>query len=101
MNDGFDLSMIDMSQPVPDSTASLISAGGMVILSVFLVLLFVIFIRYKAKIMPLIAGVLGYVIFIFMGSNFVISILPDRRHGDMYDITCHDTVLHDCENMCC
>ena len=44
MNDGFDLSMIDMSQTVPDSTASLISAGGMVILSVFLVLLFVIFI---------------------------------------------------------
>lgn len=79
MNDGFDLSMIDMSQTVPDSTASLISAGGMVILSVFLVLLFVIFIRYKAKIMPLIAGVLGYVIFIFMGSNFVISILPGLR----------------------
>ena len=82
MNDGFDLSMIDMSQTVPDSTASLISAGGMVILSVFLVLLFVIFIRYKAKIMPLIAGVLGYVIFIFMGSNFVISILPDFARPD-------------------
>ena len=82
MNDGFDLSMIDMSQTVPDNTASLISAGGMVILSVFLVLLLVIFIRYKAKIMPLIAGVLGYVIFIFMGSNFVISILPDFARPD-------------------
>ena len=77
MNEGFDLSMVDMTQTVPGSTASLINAGGMVILSVFLVLLFVIFVRYKSKIMPLIMGVLGYVIFIFMGSNLAIGILPE------------------------
>lgn len=77
MNDGFDLSMIDMTQTVPEGTISLINTGGMVILSVFIVLVFVFFIRYKSKIVPLILGILGYLIFIFMGSNLMIGLLPE------------------------
>lgn len=73
----FDLSMIDMTQTVPQSTASLINAGGMLMLSVFLVLAFIFFVRYKSKVVPLLLGIFAYIIFIFMGCNVFISMLPE------------------------
>lgn len=76
MMEDFDLSMIDMTQNVPESTISFINAGGMVMLSVFLVFAFIFFVRYKSKIIPLILGIFSYIIFIFMGCNVFISVLP-------------------------
>lgn len=77
MNDTFDISMIDMTQKVPELTSPMLVGGGLVILSAFLVLMFVIFVRYKAKIGPLLLGVAGYITFIFLGSNLIIGVLPE------------------------
>lgn len=73
----FDLSMIDMTQTVPESTVSLINTGGMVMLSVFLILAFIFFVRYKSKIVPLLLGIFAYIIFIFMGAAMMTNMLPE------------------------
>lgn len=77
MQENIDISMIDTSLTVPSSTASMINTGGLVILSVFLVVLFILFVRYKPKFGALLFGILGYVIFIFLGSNLFLGILPE------------------------
>lgn len=82
MTDNFDISMIDMTQTVPNDAVGMLSAGGLTILTVFLALLFVMFVRYKAKVVPLLLGVIGYIIFIFMGSNLVIGMLPEFASAD-------------------
>lgn len=77
MNTDFDLSSIDMTQTLPYNVNAMMNTGGIILASVFIVLCAIIFIRYKAKIAPLMLGLVAYVAFIFMGSNIVINLLPE------------------------
>jgi hypothetical protein len=73
----FDITSIDMTQTLPEHITSMMNGGGILLVSVALVLGAIFFIRYKARIVPLLLGLLAYAAFIFIGSNLVINLLPD------------------------
>lgn len=66
---------IDMTQALPEGVSSMISAGGILMLSALIVLVVVIIKRWKARIMPGILGVITYMIFVFIFTNLATSVL--------------------------
>lgn len=64
---------IDLTQTVAGSTVNMLSAGGIVIISCIFVLMFIFFKRYRAKPIPLLSGIIGYIVFCFMGYSLVSS----------------------------
>lgn len=66
---------IDFTQALPEGTSSMLSAGGIFMLSALIVLVVVIIKRWKARIMPGILGVIAYAVFVFIFANLATSAL--------------------------
>jgi len=66
---------IDLTQTVPTDTVNYLGVVGMFIVSSIFILMFIMFKRYKARIMPLLMGILAYLIFGFVGYNVIISLI--------------------------
>ena len=60
---------IDLTQTLPAGTSSMLSAGGILMLSAIIVLVVVIMKRWKARVMPGILGVIAYAVFVFIFAN--------------------------------
>ncbi|MDD3238870.1 MAG: hypothetical protein PHW47_02050 [Lachnospira sp.] len=66
---------VDMNQTVDGSAVSMITAGGILLLSVLIVMTVVIFKRWHGRFMPMLLGAVSYAIFVFIFSNLGISAL--------------------------
>ena len=66
---------IDLTQTLPAGTSSMLSAGGILMLSAIIVLVVVIMKRWKARVMPGILGVIAYAVFVFIFANLATSAL--------------------------
>lgn len=71
-----DLSQIDMTQVVSDSVVTCLEVSGILMLSAFIVLAFIFFVRYHAKVMPLFMGMIAYLVFIFAAANGLMMLIP-------------------------
>lgn len=66
---------IDLTQTVTSDTVNMLSAGGIVIISCIFVLMFIFFKRYRAKFIPLITGIIGYIVFCFIGYSVLSALV--------------------------
>ena len=66
---------IDLTQTVPTQTVTYLGAVGMLIISTIIILMFIFFKRYKARVMPLLLGILSYFLFGFIGYNLIIALM--------------------------
>lgn len=66
---------INYDKTVSNATVSMISAGAILVISVLIVLLVLVIKRWKGRFIPLALGVLSYVVFGFMFSQFLMSVL--------------------------
>lgn len=64
-----------MTQTVASSVTGFLGAGGIIIVSVIFILAFIFIKRYKAKVIPLIMGILSYILFCFFGYAFVSTLI--------------------------
>lgn len=66
---------MDLTQALPEGVSSMLSAGGILLLSAVIVLTVVIIKRWKARVMPGILGVIAYAVFVFVFTNLSTSAL--------------------------
>lgn len=66
---------INFDQTVSASTANMIAAGAILVLSVLIVLIIVTIKRWHGRFIPMMLGLLGYVVFGFMFSQMFMSII--------------------------
>lgn len=66
---------INYDKTVSNATVSMISAGAILVISVLIVLLVLVIKRWKGRFIPLALGVLSYVVFGFMFSQLLMSVL--------------------------
>ncbi|MGN0316470.1 MAG: hypothetical protein ACI4E1_00870 [Lachnospira sp.] len=66
---------IDLEQTLKSGTAGMIAAGGILVISVLIVMIIIISKRWRGRILPLLIGLFGYSVFGFIFSNLVISLL--------------------------
>lgn len=66
---------IDMTQTVSKDTINYLGVVGILIISTIIVLMFIFFKRHKARVIPLLVGILGYIVFMFIGYNIMISLI--------------------------
>lgn len=74
---------IDLTRVLPDGVSMMLSAGGILVLSVLIVMIIVIIKRWQARPMPFILGTLAYIIFVFVFTNLVMSALAMVPNIDM------------------
>lgn len=60
---------IDLTQQIPAGAQMYLGAGGIVIISVIFILLFISFKRFKSKFIPLLIGVVAYILFGYLLYN--------------------------------
>lgn len=80
---------IDLTQTVSKDTVNYLGMCGVLILSAIFILMFIFFKRYKARFIPLLMGILGYVIFPFFAYNIISSIfisIPGVEEGFSYNV---------------
>lgn len=65
---------IDLTQSLPAGVTSYLGAGGIIIISAIIILLFIFIKNYKGKIAPLLLGILSYVVFMIMGYNLIVTL---------------------------
>lgn len=66
---------IDLTQTLPSEVSTMLSAGGILLLSAIIVMTIVIIKRWNARIMSGILGVVAYIIFVFIFTNLATSAL--------------------------
>ena len=66
---------IDFSQTVSQGTVSMMMAGVILVLSVLIVLIIITAKRWKGRVIPMLLGLLAYVVFGFMFSQMFMSII--------------------------
>ena len=78
----------DMTQTLPSGLSPMITAGGIILLSVFIVFIIVAIKRWHGRWMPVLLGVVAYLIFTFVFTNMFLSVLTlapgFEREGDVY-----------------
>ncbi len=65
----------DMTQTLPSGLSPMITAGGILLLSVFIVFIIVTIKRWHGRFMPILLGAVAYLIFTFVFTNMLISLL--------------------------
>ena len=65
----------DMTQTLPSGLSPMITAGGIILLSVFIVFIIVAIKRWHGRWMPVLLGVVAYLIFTFVFTNMFLSVL--------------------------
>lgn len=66
---------IDFSQTVSQGTVSMMMAGVILVLSVLIVLIIITAKRWKGRVIPMLLGLLAYVVFGFMFSQMFMSVI--------------------------
>jgi branched-subunit amino acid transport protein len=66
---------IDLTQTLPSNLSTMLSFAGIVIMSAMIVLAVVIFKRWKARVIPLVTGIVAYIMFVFLGTNLLASVI--------------------------
>ena len=66
---------IDFSQTVNQGTVSMMMAGVILVLSVLIVLIIITAKRWKGRVIPMLLGLLAYVVFGFMFSQMFMSVI--------------------------
>lgn len=66
---------MDLTRTLPENLEGMIAGGGMIALSVIIVMIIVIMKRWKGRIIPLLLGLVAYLIIVFMIPNLLISAL--------------------------
>ena len=64
---------IDLLQTLPSGVEGMIMAGGILMLSFFIVMFIVVKKRWEGKVVPFFLGLLSYVIFVFVCVNLIMS----------------------------
>ena len=64
---------IDLLQTLPSGVEGMIMAGGILMLSFFIVMFIVVKKRWEGKVVPFFLGLLSYVIFVFICVNLIMS----------------------------
>ena len=71
---------IDLLQTLPSGVEGMIMAGGILMLSFFIVMFIVVKKRWEGKVVPFFLGLLSYVIFVFICVNLIMR-SEERRVG--------------------
>ena len=66
---------IDLTRTLPDSLEGMIAGGGMIALSFIIVMIIVVIKRWRGRVIPLLLGLVAYLILVFMIPNLLISAL--------------------------
>jgi len=66
---------IDLTQTVSTTTVSYLGTVGMLIISSIFILMFIFFRRHKARIAPLLMGLLAYFLFGFVAYNIIFTLI--------------------------
>lgn len=66
---------IDMTKTIDGSVSSMLTAGGILLLSAIIVMTVVIIKRWHGRFIPMLLGAISYAIFVFIFTNFVMSAL--------------------------
>lgn len=66
---------INLDAGIPAGAESMLSAGGMLMLSAFIVLIIVVIKRFNGRFINVLTGVFGYSIFVFICGNLIMSAL--------------------------
>lgn len=66
---------IDLTQTVSGDTINYLGGVAVLIISAILVLMVIFFKRYKARFIPLVMGVFGYVLLAYFGYNIIITLI--------------------------
>lgn len=66
---------MDLNRTVSSETVFNLNLSEIIIISAIIVLMFVFFKRYRARFIPLLAGILGFVVFILIGNNLISSMI--------------------------
>lgn len=66
---------IDLTRTLPQNLEAMIAGGGMIALSFIIVMIIVIMKRWKGRIVPLLLGLVVYLLIVFMIPNLLISAL--------------------------
>lgn len=66
---------IDLTRTLPESLEGMIAGGGMIALSFIIVMIIVIMKRWKGRIIPMLLGLVAYLVIVFMIPNLLISAL--------------------------
>lgn len=66
---------IDLTQTLPANVSTMVTAGGILMLSMLIVLLIVVIKRWHGRFMPMLLGILAYVVFVFVCTNLLTSAL--------------------------
>ena len=74
---------IDLTLQLPDGVEGMIMAGGILLLSFFIVMFIVVKKRWKGKLMPFFLGFITYTVFVFMCVNLITSALALIPSVDM------------------
>lgn len=74
---------IDLTLQLPEGVEGMIMAGGILLLSFFIVMFIVVKKRWKGKLMPFFLGFMTYTIFVFMCVNLITSALALIPSVDM------------------
>lgn len=68
-------SLIDVTRQIPSGVEGFLTGGGVVLISTLFIILFLNIKRNKGKILPILIGVVGYVVFAVLGYNVVASLV--------------------------
>lgn len=66
---------IDLSQTVGTGISTMLTAGGILLLSAFIVMIVVIIKRWHGRFVPMLLGILTYAILVFIFTNLIMSAL--------------------------
>lgn len=66
---------IDLTQTLPANVGTMVTAGGIFMLSMLIVLIIVVAKRWHGRFMPMLLGVLAYIVFVFVCTNLLTSAL--------------------------
>jgi uncharacterized membrane protein YhfC len=66
---------IDFSQTIPSGTQTMISAGGILLISVIIVMTIIVAKRWHGRFIPFLMGIVCYALLVWVVSNFITSAL--------------------------
>lgn len=83
---------INLDAGIPAGAESMLSAGGILMLSAFIVLIIVVIKRWNGRFINVVAGIFAYSIFVFIFANLcksVLSLIPSIDQIFSYNTTAY------------
>ena len=93
---------INLDAGIPAGAESMLSAGGILMLSAFIVLIIVVIKRWNGRFINVVAGIFAYSIFVFIFANLcmsVLSLIPSIDQIFSYNTTAY-TIIYSILSAC-